>query len=35
VLDQLFCRQMARLMPVKDRLGDVRGEIAEADDRVK
>ena len=32
MLDPLCCRHIARLMPVEDRLGDVRGEIAEADD---
>ena len=29
--EQLLCRQIARLAPVENRLGDVRGEIAEAD----
>jgi hypothetical protein len=32
VLEQLFWRQIARLVAVEDRLGDVRGEIAEADE---
>jgi hypothetical protein len=31
VREQLLCRQIARLAPVENRLGDVRGEIAEAD----
>ena len=30
--EQLDCGQIARLAPVEDSLGDVRGEIAEADD---
>jgi len=32
VFEQLFWRQIARLLPVEDRLDDVRGEIAEADE---
>ena len=30
--EQLVCGQIARLAPVEDGLGDVRGEIAQADD---
>ena len=32
VRQQFVCGQIARLAPVEDSLGDVRGEIAEADD---
>jgi hypothetical protein len=32
MLEELLCREIARLMPIEDRLGDVRGEIPEADD---
>ena len=35
VRQQFVGSQIARLAAVEDRLGDVRGEIAEADDRVK
>jgi hypothetical protein len=31
VHEQLLCCQIARLAPVEDRLGDIGGEIAEAD----
>ena len=34
VREQLLCRQIARLASFQDRLGDVRGEIAEADNPV-
>ena len=30
--EELFRRQIARLPPTEDRLGDIRREIAEADD---
>ena len=30
--EQFFCRQVVRLAPVEDRLGDVGGKMAEADD---
>jgi hypothetical protein len=32
VLEELVCRQIARLLPIEDRLGDIRREIAEADE---
>jgi hypothetical protein len=32
VLEELLCRQIARLPPIEDRLGDIRREIAEADE---
>src|SRR5258707_6922943 len=32
VLEELLCRQIARLSPIEDRLGDIRREIAEADE---
>ena len=35
VCQQLVCGQIARLAPVEDGLGDVRGEIAEADEPLK
>src|SRR5438876_5008963 len=35
VLEKLLCRQIARLPPIEDRLGDIRREIAEADEPSK
>src|SRR3984893_10730388 len=32
VLEELLCRQIARLPPIEDRLGDIRRQIAEADE---
>jgi hypothetical protein len=32
VLEELLWRQTARLLPIEDRLGDIRREIAEADE---
>jgi hypothetical protein len=32
VLEELLCRQIARLPPLEDGLGDIRREIAEADE---
>ena len=32
VLEELLRRQIARLLPIKDRLDDIRREIAEADE---
>ena len=32
VREQLLCRQIARLPPIEDRLGNIRREIAEADE---
>jgi hypothetical protein len=32
VIEKLLCRQIARLLPIKDRLDDIRREIAEADE---
>ena len=32
MLEELLCRQIARLPPIEDRLGDIRREIAEADE---
>ena len=32
VLEELLRRQIARLPPIEDRLGDIRREIAEADE---
>jgi hypothetical protein len=32
VREELLRRQIARLPPIEDRLGDIRREIAEADD---
>src|SRR5882672_2308871 len=32
MLEELLWRQIARLPPIKDRLGDIRREIAEADE---
>ena len=32
MLEELLCRQIARLPPIVDRLGDIRREIAEADE---
>jgi hypothetical protein len=32
VLEELLCRQLARLPPIEDRLGDIRRKIAEADE---
>ena len=29
VLEELFCRQVGRLPPIEDRLGDIRREIAQ------
>ena len=31
MLEQLLCRQIARLPPIENRVGDIRREIAEAD----
>jgi hypothetical protein len=33
VLEEFLCRQIARLPPIEDRLGDIRRQIAEADER--
>ena len=35
VRQQFVCRQIGRLAAVEDGLGDVRGEIAEADEPLK
>ena len=32
MLEQLLCCQIARLPPIEDRVGDIRREIAEADE---
>src|SRR6478672_4169547 len=32
VLEELLCRQIGWLPPIEDRLGNIRGEIAEADE---
>ena len=32
VREELLCRQIARLPPLEDRLGDIRREIGEADE---
>ena len=32
MLEELLWRQIARLPPIEDRLGDIRREIAEADE---
>ena len=32
MLEELLCRQIARLPPIEDGLGDIRREIAEADE---
>src|ERR1700730_13944272 len=32
MLEELLCRQIGRLPPIEDRLGDIRREIAEADE---
>src|ERR1700720_3879828 len=32
VREELLCRQTARLPPIEDRLGDIRRQIAEADE---
>ena len=32
MLEELLCRQIARLPPIEDRLGEIRREIAEADE---
>jgi hypothetical protein len=32
VLEELLCRQIGWLPPIEDRLGDIRREIAEADE---
>jgi hypothetical protein len=32
MLEEPLCRQIARLPPIKDRLGDIRRKIAEADE---
>jgi hypothetical protein len=35
VREQLVCGQIARLAPIEDGLGNIGGEIAEADDAAK